>query len=232
MCLVMETGSVEEIAGLRRDRGVTVLSTRPARDEAEVQLIISGKISCMSRCHRNIDTVASKTQLRENLPQSDDASSSQVQLCYPRGLDIGSSLIHSIRSRLSSPSSGLQSAAPPTSRRWFYLVTMLLLLIALPCHVSASESNYAKVPLSRTDVTKSRDGFRIFRGLGPATYVADRSSHSGGDPVVLPRSARLLRTTIPPLDFQKMTFLEKWGGVLLVSGRNYIYMINASQPST
>ncbi|XP_018669347.2 uncharacterized protein LOC100176831 isoform X1 [Ciona intestinalis] len=231
------TNTVEEIAGLRRARGVTVLCSGSVQKDAELQLLISGQTSESGRCPCNHNSpLRRRVQLPDKVKSGDDTSSSSLQLCYSRSLGEGSTLSRSIRLRLSSLSRPVQSRSPLTSIGLQYLTTVLLLLIAFPCSkVVASHSIYAKVPLTRTDVTNTHGGYRTFSGRGPNHASPHARSNVGVQPRLSTRSFYPLKST-PPLDFQKLKVIKRWDefttDVLLVSGSNYVYMINASQTST
>nr|XP_018669349.1 semaphorin-6D-like isoform X3 [Ciona intestinalis] len=232
------TNTVEEIAGLRRTRGVTVLCSGSVQEDAELQFLISGQTSESGRCPCNHSSpLRRRVQLPDKVNPGDDTSSSSLQLSYSRSLGEGSTLSRSIRLRLSSLSRPVQSRSPLTSIGLQYLTTVLLLLIAFPCSkVVASHSIYAKVPLTRTDVTNTHEGYRTFSGRGPIHASPHARPNVGVQPSRLStRSFHRLRST-PPLDFQKLKVIKRWDefttDVLLVSGSNYVYMINASQTST
>ncbi|XP_076799945.1 uncharacterized protein LOC143445033 isoform X1 [Clavelina lepadiformis] len=241
------TSPVEEIAGLRQYRGLTVRALQPHGRRSKFTPRGRSKQICRSRVSHHSKNMTSARQAKQSSYRGDWVTEDQLpsKLIQTNSCDDAvtrSDDLHyyncfkkqSLLSLLSLPrlSSGSCKSRPlmlSTSRPRMTTLTILIVLLLSQLSFCLAGITYdAKHPLTRTD--GSSNVYRTFTGDGPvgSTHIA-RYGNSVSPRSFLPDTTS---SDSGPLDFQTMRVIPGWGphntDVLLVSGRDYIYMLNAT----
>nr|CAB3261261.1 uncharacterized protein LOC100176831 [Phallusia mammillata] len=215
---------MDEVSSLRQNRGLTVRSIVHATPSRRCKTYKSKLCSRVPYDQENSSVAPpSSGQLRSFLTDAEEAINSQ--LCFSNCQDSGLARKPLIRPGLLSPCIDSDRALSSRVRRRRSLpvmnlpVLLLAVLIAL-LPVATGSNTKSKVPLVRSsDVTT-----HVFRGAVTTVPIG----HS------ILRSVVRQTRSLEPLDFQTMKVANEWGdkytNALLVSGRNFMYVFNASQP--